>query len=404
MKLFLLIVKNVLADSEMEHETGYYGQLTELSLVCKEWADTIRNAPELWTQVNLSGSEEHIEVLISRSGDFLLDIEGYLESSSVVRMIKSEAHRWRTLEIQFDDENLMTSLLSKPAPYLKELNIKGPRDWVPQSNIFEGAVPRLEAVTVRSCGLPWRSPSLSDLRKLTLSGIEKHAPQINDLLKILSASPRLNELGITLTHIQLDRYNPSRRVQLPNLRSLDVKYLYPEIMTAVLNSIDAPLSAACVLCTRPDDEQDMAVELADVSNRLVALAQSARSGFGTLTLQMGYEDMGDWLDVEEWDAEFKYEPEGDHLGPLSITVNASPERHVDILSHLAGKVQPYTEISPPKLRLVDIHRTVPEDEDANLLCGLHRTFPNVRDIALIDLDYEATVDALQRLFPRPGSG
>ncbi|KAG8900089.1 hypothetical protein FRC00_014524 [Tulasnella sp. 408] len=403
-ELFLSIVKNVLADSDMEHDAGYYGQLTELCLVCKDWADTIHNAPELWTQVDLYGSNELIEMVISRSGDSLLDIKGYLGSLFVARIIESEAHRWRSLELQFGDRNLMDNLLSKPAPYLKELTIEGPRDWMAQNNVFEGTVPQLEAVMVQGCGLPWRSPILSDLRKLTLWGIEGRAPQINDLLDILSASPRLNELGIGLTHIQLDTYTPSRRVQLPDLRSLNVKYLYDEIMKAVLNSIDAPLSAACVLCTRPDDEQDMAAGLADVSNRLVALARSVRNGFGTLTLQMGYEDMGGWFNDEEWDTVLKYEPEGDHLGPLSITVNASPEQHVDILNHLAGKVQPYTKSSPPKLRLVDIHRRVPNNEGANLLCALYRTFPNVRDIALIDLKYGAMVDALQRLFPQPGSG
>ncbi|KIO18510.1 hypothetical protein M407DRAFT_31834 [Tulasnella calospora MUT 4182] len=276
--------------------------------------------------------------------------------------------------------------------------------WVPRTNLFEDTAPQLEAVAVQRCGLPWKSPILSDLRKLTLWSIEEHAPQINILLDILNASPRLSELGIGFTHIQLDMHTPSRRVQLPHLRSLKVEYLYPETMTAVLNSIDVPLSATCALCTRTEDEQEMTVELADVSNRLVALAQSARNGFGTLTMQMGYVDDTRWPEDEEWDAVLKYEPEGDHLGPLSITVNASPERHVDILNHLAGRIQPYTKVSPPKLRLVDIHRTVPEDDDANLLFALHRTFPDVREIALVGLEYEAMVDALRRLFPQPGSG
>ncbi|KAG8898259.1 hypothetical protein FRC00_003052 [Tulasnella sp. 408] len=378
-EIFLLIAKSVLADSDRTHKAAYYGQLTELCLVCKGWANTIHNAHELWTQVDLSRSDELIEVVISRSGDLLLDIKGYLGSLFVARIIESKAHRWRSLELRFGDGNLMNSLLSQPAPYLKELTLNGPGDWVAQNNIFEGTVPQLKAVMVQGCGLPWRSPILSDLRKLTLWSIEERPPQINDLLDILSASPRLNELEIGLTQIQLDIYNPSRRVQLPDLRSLNVKYLSPEAMEAVLNSVD------------------MAVELAAVSNRLAALAQSVRDGFGTLTLQMGYEDMGGWGDYEERDTVPKYELEGDHPGPLSITVNASPEQHVEILNHLAGKVQPYTKSSPPKLRLVDIHQTVPYDEDANLLCGLHRTFPNAREIALIGLEYEAMVDALRRL-------
>ncbi|KAG8900088.1 hypothetical protein FRC00_014523 [Tulasnella sp. 408] len=403
-EIFLLIAKDVLADSVMTHKAAYYGQLTELCLVCKGWADTIHNAPELWTQVDLYGSNELIEMVISRSGDFLLDIKGYLGSLSKARIVELEAHRWRSLKVQIDDRDLVNSFLSKPAPCLKELGLTGPADWVPHNNIFEATVPQLKAVTVYRCGLPWRSPILSDLRKLTLWSIEEHAPKLNDLLDFLSASPRLNELEIGWTHIRPDTYNPSRRVQLPDLYSLKVKYLYAGTMTAVLDSIDAPLSAACALCTRLDDEQEMAVGLADVSNWLVARAQSVRNGFGTLTLYVGYLDLGDWLSYEELDAVLKYEPEGDHLGPLSITVNASEELHVDILNHLAGKVYPYTKRSPPRLRLVSDHRSDLEDGNANLLCALHRTFPNVREIALIDLEYEAMVDALRLLFPQPGSG
>ncbi|KIO18509.1 hypothetical protein M407DRAFT_11846 [Tulasnella calospora MUT 4182] len=250
--------------------------------------------------------------------------------------------------------------------------------WAPPINVFEGAAPRLEAVAVEGCGLPWRSPIFSDLKKLTLSGIEEHAPCIDALLDILTASPQLNEFEIALTHIQLDIYTSPRRVKLPDLRSLRVKYLYPEAMTAVLNSVDAPLSADCVFCIRPEDDQDMAPELEGVSKRLVALARSVRNGSGTLTLQMGYEEQDGW---SNWDA-----------------------GHVDILNHLAGKIQPYTKTSAPKLRLLDIPRTVPEDDDANLLFALHRTFPNVREISLVDLGHDAMVDALRRLFPHPGSG
>ncbi|KAG8944851.1 hypothetical protein FRC04_001384 [Tulasnella sp. 424] len=407
-EIFLTIVKKVLLEADRYHEAGYYGQLTELCLVSKGWAETIHGLPGLWTPVDPYSSEELLKVVLSRSGELPLDIKGYVGSLSVAEMIQSEAHRWRSLDIISDEGCIMDSLMSKPAPRLQELAIAARRYWVPQTNVFGGTAPKLEAVMLQGCPLPWKSPILSDLKKLALYRIEEGAPDMNALLDILAASPQLSSLQIGFTHIPISPL--SRRVNLPNLRLLKVEYLYLEVMTQVLSSIEAPMSARCIFRTRLDDEEDTSMEeqLATISERLVVLAQSVRDSSSILTLQMGdgeSEDLGWDVDSveEEADAVLTYEDEGGHLGPLSITVSSPPTRHVDVLSHLAGKIRPYTKSSPPKLRLVDMHRTLPEDETANLLCALHRTFPNVQEIALIDITYPAMIDALRRIFPQPAS-
>ncbi|KAG8900090.1 hypothetical protein FRC00_014525 [Tulasnella sp. 408] len=409
-ELFLCVVKDVLADTNRHRNKGYYGQLTKLCLVCKPWADTIHSLPELWTQVNISGHDDPsvyrklLAVILPRSGDLPLDLVYHRESFAGTRamgMVTSETHRWRSLTIRSDYGHAVERLLVKRAQALKKLDLNGPNGWMPPTNMFEDTAPQLEAVKVQGCGLPWSSPILVDLKELTLWRIEEHAPQINILLDILISSPRLSKLVVGFTHIQLDTYNPSRRVALPYLRSLRVADLPAKAMTAVLKSIDAPLSATCTFSMEMEGGKEMAVELADVSERLVALARSVSDGSCTLNLRMGYEVYTPKDD--EWDAILKYETEGERLGPLSITVSAPPDKHAAVLSHLVGRIQPYTKASPHRLRLEDIHRTVPEDEDANLLLTLHRTFPNVQDIALVDLRLEALVDAFHRLFPQPGS-
>ncbi|KAG8944852.1 hypothetical protein FRC04_001385 [Tulasnella sp. 424] len=266
-EIFLTIVKNVLLEAHRHHGSGYYGQLTELCLVSKGWAETIHGLPGLWTRVDLYSSEELLKVVISRSEESLLDIKGYVESLSVAEMIGSEAHRWRSLDITSDENDIMDSLLSRPAPQLQVLVITAPMDWVPQANVLGGTAPKLEAVMLRGCPLPWESPILSDLKKLALYRIEEGAPDMNALLDILAASPQLSSLQIGFTHIPISPL--SRRVTLPNLRLLKVEYLYPEVMTQVLSSIEAPVSAGCVFRTRLEDEEDTSLEeqLAAVSLR-----------------------------------------------------------------------------------------------------------------------------------------
>ncbi|KAG8910055.1 hypothetical protein FRC01_006569, partial [Tulasnella sp. 417] len=407
-EVFSYIVKNVLEDSESHHKGGYYGQLGQLCLVCKGWADRIHNIPELWTGIDLSQSEEFLRLLISRSGCFPLDVGCDLDYLPPMKhsIIKSEAYRWRSLDIRSDHEHPMETLLANPAPRLQELTLEGPRAWAPSTNVFEGTAPKLEVVVVKGCGLPWRSPIFSDLKKLTLWEIEEHPPQLEALLDILTSSPRLSELAISVTSIQLDTYNASRRVTLPNLQSLVVEYLDPEIMAVLLNSIEAPPSAAIFLGTVLEGDEEMALELEDVSTWLVARARSVRSGICTLSLKMGCKKRSDWSEGEDgdWNATLKYETEGNHLGTLSIRVNAPAAQHVGVLSYLAGKIQPYTEALPNKIRFVDINRDCPEKEDTNLLCAMHRTFPDIREIELVNLEYRAMIDALGRLFPRPGSG
>ncbi|KAG9049410.1 hypothetical protein FS837_010350 [Tulasnella sp. UAMH 9824] len=292
-ELFLWVVKDVLAGTDRHRNAAYYGQLTKLCLVCKEWADTIHN-----------------------------------------------------------NEYLIERLLTRSASRLQELTLVGPGDWSPSIKLFDDTAPRLEVVTVRGCGLPWRSPILFDFKKLSLWGIEENFPQLDALLDILASSLRLSELAITTIHIQLDSDTSSRRVKLPDLRSLRVEYLYPEVTMAILNSIDAPLSASCIFSTELEDGEEVAVELAGISERLVALARSVGNDSATLTLQPSSMDMaGCSPGDEEWDAVLKYEPEGDRLGPLSITVNAHPKKYVGIFNDLSGRIQPYTKASPPKLRL-----------------------------------------------------
>ncbi|KAG8898258.1 hypothetical protein FRC00_003051 [Tulasnella sp. 408] len=297
----------------------------------------------------------------------------------------------------------MESLLTRGAPRLQELTLIGPGDWSPSIQLFEDIAPQLEVVALRGCGLPWRSPILSDLKKLSLWEIEEHFPQLDALLDILASSPRLSELVIATTHIQLDSGISSRRVKLLNLRSLRLEYLYPEVMTALLNSIDAPLSATCIFSTELEGDEEVAVELADVAERLVALARSVGNDSATLTLKPSSRNMiGYSPGDEEWDAVLKYEPEGDRLGPLSITVNAHPEKHVVIFNYLSGRIQPYTKASPPKLRLAEIHSSSLDDEDTSLLLTLNRTFPNVQEIALVERHGSTgMLDALQRLFTQP---
>ncbi|KAG8922834.1 hypothetical protein FRC00_006969 [Tulasnella sp. 408] len=407
-ELFLCVVKDVLADTNRHHNAGYYGQLTKLCLVCKQWADTIHSFPELWTQVSVSGHVDPsrsgglLAAILSRSGDLPLDVVYHHGSTITTEVVTSEAHRWRSLNIRTDDKCVIWKLLKKRAPALQKLVVNGPEDdWMSLTNIFEGTAPQLEAVTVVSFGLPWSSPIFFDLRELTLLRIEEHAPQINILLDILTSSPRLSKLVVEFTPIQLDTYNPSRRVALPNLLSLRVADLPAENMAAILKSIDAPLSAACTFSMEMEGGEEIAVELADASERLVALARSVRNGPCTLDLTMGYEAR--YPEDDGWDAILIYEAEEDHLGPISITVNGPPKKHAAVLSHLVGRIQPYPKASPDKLLLRDIHRTTPKDEDANLLVALHRTFPNIQDIALVNLRLEAMADALHRLFPQPGS-
>ncbi|KAG8900087.1 hypothetical protein FRC00_014522 [Tulasnella sp. 408] len=405
-ELFLWVVKDVLADTDRHRNAGYYGQLTKLCLVCKEWADIIHGFPELWTQVNISSSREFPPEILSRSRDLPLDITYHLDLRSIaVGSITSESHRWRSLDIRSDRVYAIGSLLTRRAPRLQELIIIGSGYWASstETKVFEDIAPELKVVTLRGCGLPWRSPILSDLKKLSLWKIEEHFPKLDALLDILASSPRLSELVIVTTRIQLGSDTSSRRVKLPNLRSLRVEYLYPEAMKAVINSIDVPLFATCIFSTELGYDEEVAVELADVSERLVALARGVGNDSATLTLKPpSMEIAGRYPGDEQWDAVLKYEPEGNRLGPLTITVNTYPMKHVGIFSYLSGRIQPYTKASPPKLRLAEIHSSIQDDEDTSLLLTLNRIFPNVEEIALVERrGSRGMLDVLRRLFTQP---
>lgn len=367
--------------------------------MCKDWAVSIRSHRPLWTYVDRSVSRELLQAVLSRSGGSPLDIIGPVESLSVAGMIQAEANRWKSLTIHSSDGNILNLLLAQPAPRLQKLTLLGPYKWVAPANVFDSTAPLLEEVVLQTCALPWRSLILSDLTKFTLHRVGNSCPKLDELLDILAASPRLRDLKIAFTTVDIPPANP-RRVNLPQLRSLKLYYLSREPMSWMLDSIDAPLSVDYDFLIRVEGGMAREGQLTAVSNRLAEHARNVNSTPSILTLQMGF-----WKeDEDDWDAILKYEVEGEGLGPFTILVMTHPGIHVDVLNHLTERIQPFVISLPPKLRLVKIHRVHPYDDDAQLLYRLSRTFPNAQEVALVDLDFGAMVDALYRLFPEPASG
>ncbi|KAG8893191.1 hypothetical protein FRC01_013740, partial [Tulasnella sp. 417] len=372
-------------------DEAYFGVLTDLRLVCTWWAQAIEQNPEFWQRLSLQSSEELVHLRLKRARDWPLDICGTVKLASVLNLALGEALRWRSVDVCIDSQPNLDLLLSRPAPLLESLAVHSPSPGIltPSPAFFNEAAPRLQAVKLTGCPLPWSSSTLCGLRELSICSIR--APiRYTTFLNVLKRSPELVHLDISSTpfEVPLPDAQPVR-IALHKLRSFKLESLNRSAMQTLASSIDVPTLANCRYATRLEEDDILEQVLSPLLQRLEVLAELPRDLPWTLRMAMGgptrWTKSG-WDDSLAGEATLEYQGINPH-GTTLIVVTSNPSRHTDIFAYFVERLaRMVPKTIPPSLHFVRLQSM---DRNPNILVHVDRHFPLARDIVIQETSHQS---------------
>ncbi|TFK73608.1 hypothetical protein BDN72DRAFT_893790 [Pluteus cervinus] len=230
-----------------------------ISHVCSSWRTIAFRTPALWRRITLTPRMDMWRERMQRARACSLDISispwvkngsgnskrQYLDIHTVqwyMHLVVPYIHRWRSLEIQFDDYSpyLWNAALfgccsrgnKSQALMLEELSLSYPHnDEMKEFSLFSGCAPRLRRVTLEGIRLTWL-PSL--FGNLTYLDYTHHAftwghDAVNEVLNMLQVSSRLTELHVLFPLKRVNSLPPSappqtgQRITLRQLTHLHIR-------------------------------------------------------------------------------------------------------------------------------------------------------------------------------------
>ncbi|EPQ55648.1 hypothetical protein GLOTRDRAFT_138489 [Gloeophyllum trabeum ATCC 11539] len=237
--------------------------IVKLSRVCRHWRAVALDEPKFWNFVSAKHPTWSSTVL-GRSGVIplrvSLDVDD-AESMDSARLVMTHFRRVKEFLVtgmSFDIDQVMAELPDE-APLLEtwEMRKKLNHELPPPSTAFFGLrAPRLHHLTLRGFSCDWTSPLFKDLTKLGLhSVLSKTTPE--EMLHILSMSPRLTELQLRTVFNEKERYTDLNhgypRVDLPLLTHLflgEHLRIPSENMTTMLEYLTFPATTSLVIYCR----------------------------------------------------------------------------------------------------------------------------------------------------------
>ncbi|KAG9046737.1 hypothetical protein FS837_003758 [Tulasnella sp. UAMH 9824] len=402
-EVFYVIVRQVVKKALRPPcaDEGYFRDLMNLRLVCTRWAQAIEGNPEFWQRLSLHSGEEFVRLTIKRTLGWPLDICGTVKSTSVVDLALRESLRWRTVDVQINGQTDLDLLLSRPAPLLESLAMRtpGPGIKAPSLILFNNDAPRLQAVKLIGCPLPWSSSTLPGLRELRICSI-RETVRYRIFLDVLKRSPELTHLAIDCTKFDL-LDSRTRRITLHKLRSFELKDLNRSVMETLMYLIEVPISANRRYAGRLKEDDIVEDVLSPLFDGLEVLAKFSRDLPWTLRMAMGGPTRwtrDGWDDTLAGEATLEYRGSHPH-GTISIVVTSEPRRHTDIFDYFVGRLAGLVPNQiPPSLHFIRLHPISPTDPSSNILAKIDRHFPRVREIVIQDTSHQSRVRALSWLF------
>lgn len=210
--------------------------LISATAVCRHWRNTLLASPDLWCDVDCSGSlgplREHMfQECLRRSGSVPLNVR--LTSVRYLPDITPHLPRFGSLDVRLtvpEQLGKIAAHFSQPSPLLQKLSISAAPPWdqtilsIPPT-LFGG---QLEALrTLRLTGfltlkIPYHFPQLTRFDLQTRGSLSF---KVDGMLKILERMPLLEVLHIKFRpshHPPTSFPSTSRLVTLPNLKEVEL--------------------------------------------------------------------------------------------------------------------------------------------------------------------------------------
>lgn len=242
--------------------------ILDLLKVNRLWRNAIINIPQLWTAFPLDIPPKFVPLILERSKNLPLTITylpipvtKYLEGREnsqnrdeieamellpdTLEVALGEADRWRKIDFTLScgAYESVEKLLEAPTPALEvlQVSVKYPSASRTMGPFTLAPGPPLKELALHRVCTSWHSPRFTGLIKLDL-GDTNSGPSINQLLRILSNSPRLEHLS--LTDLRPPEYGASawssEPVLLERLTTLQVMRSGNKYISALISSTRFP--------------------------------------------------------------------------------------------------------------------------------------------------------------------
>ena len=195
-----------------------------LTHVCQAWRELFVSRPSLWTDlddVDLDKTRVYLERSKSSPISLSLDSGNDSLSDPFFEFIPGAAGRLKSLDIdvELEDMQLITTYLSRPTPLLESLRMRGGRNPVLQSSLFNGDLSSLHELylTHVHTELPWRN--MVNLTSFIL-GYTSPPVTVSQLLDFFESAPHLREVDL-LSSTPISGTGNGRLVSLASLQRMD---------------------------------------------------------------------------------------------------------------------------------------------------------------------------------------
>ncbi|KAG8925604.1 hypothetical protein FRC01_009927 [Tulasnella sp. 417] len=261
MDVFAIILEGFPVWSPSKETTSIF-DLLEINRI---WRDTILNLPELWTAFPLDIPPKLAPLVLERAKNLPLTItyfpklvKKYLEDAvdevgtmelppGLLEYALREGNRWKKIDFTLscglyeEVEELLEA--STPALEVLRVSVKYPSFARTMGPFTLSPGPPLKELQLYRVCTSWNSPRFAGLLKLDLGGTDS-GPSVNQLLRILSNSPRLEHLS--LESLKPPEYGalswPSEPILLNHLRTIEVTKSGTKYVSALLSATQFPQS------------------------------------------------------------------------------------------------------------------------------------------------------------------
>ncbi|KAG9044445.1 hypothetical protein FS837_008118 [Tulasnella sp. UAMH 9824] len=178
------------------------------------------------------------------------------KNTTFLKIVLPKLGRWKeaSLLLESSEQDLLESL-ENPAPLLQRCNLEALSLWrVPQLDLFQGQAPRLTEMTLERVPVRWNSNIFRNLRSIWIWGIIECGPTVEEVLKYILSSPRLEYFHLSGSALSSSALHQDiSPVETPQLKSLNLSGLSSSSTELLLSRIQAPaLYRLIVQPKRPD--------------------------------------------------------------------------------------------------------------------------------------------------------
>lgn len=220
--------------------------LYRLALVCPKWWGVLLQCRELWTNVDFGRPDQAVEFVRRAGRTKLLHVKwlGDDATSEVpgdrITELASSSSRWASLQCGTITAQMLP-FLRRPLHHLKEMSVSSSSHQHLPDRFFGGV--SLETLNLRNTNLPLDPIPLAFATLTTLRLVGSDSPLDLPELSSLKMCFKLEALTlerVTCRSMTKDAVKAKKRVQLPHLQSLCLRYMTGKHLGGLLQTLESP--------------------------------------------------------------------------------------------------------------------------------------------------------------------